>query len=98
MGYSSTNDGRLLNGSKPSADNAVTMVRFHYGQPILFEEFREMICRICNEEFRPEKRHPGYINVCLDLDCREAANTQEVPLVLEQNMVNLSVVKAYKVM
>ena len=30
----------------------------------------KMICRICGEEFKPALKHPGYIDVCLEEDCR----------------------------
>ena len=29
-----------------------------------------MICKFCGEEFTPKLKHPGYINVCLEEDCR----------------------------
>lgn len=32
-----------------------------------------MNCRICGEEFSPGPRHPGFINVCLEPECRQAA-------------------------
>lgn len=32
-----------------------------------------MICRVCGEEFIPKPKHPGYINVCLEPECRAEA-------------------------
>jgi len=32
-----------------------------------------MICRVCGEEFTPQKKHTGYINVCQDPECKQAA-------------------------
>jgi hypothetical protein len=43
-----------------------------------FEEVVEVICRICGEEFSPGSKHPGYINVCLEEDCRVAAREPHV--------------------
>jgi len=30
-----------------------------------------MICKYCGEEFTPGLKHPGYINVCLEQECRD---------------------------
>jgi hypothetical protein len=37
-----------------------------------------MICRICGEEFTPTRKHPGFINVCLEEDCRVSARESQV--------------------
>ena len=39
-----------------------------------------MICRICGEEFTPALKHPGYINVCLEEDCRANARSYDAPV------------------
>lgn len=36
---------------------------------------KKMICRICGEEFVLAQKHPGYINVCLEEDCRANARS-----------------------
>lgn len=38
-------------------------------------------CRICGEEFVPALKHPGYINVCLEEDCRAHARSFDSPVV-----------------
>lgn len=43
------------------------------GYQIFEEVIREVICRVCGEEFSPGSKHPGYINVCLQEECRIAA-------------------------
>jgi hypothetical protein len=37
-----------------------------------------MICKICREEFTPGRNHPGYINVCLDTECRAKAKEPQL--------------------
>ena len=39
-----------------------------------------MKCRICGEEFTPARKHPGYINVCLEEDCRANARSFDAPV------------------
>jgi hypothetical protein len=48
-----------------------------------------MKCRICGEEFTPARKHPGYINVCLEEDCRSNAREPQVKLVQEVTEVSL---------
>ena len=33
------------------------------------------ICKVCGEEFVPAIKHPGYINVCLEEECRAHARS-----------------------
>lgn len=49
----------------------------------------EMICRVCGEEFIPARKHPGYINVCLEEYCRENAREPHVTLVQSVSEVSL---------
>jgi hypothetical protein len=39
-----------------------------------------VICRVCGEEFHPKKNHPGYINVCLEEECRTNVNEPKTKL------------------
>jgi hypothetical protein len=50
---------------------------------------KKMICRICGEEFTPARNHPGYINVCLEEDCRAVAREPQVKPVLKMSEVSL---------
>lgn len=46
-----------------------------------------MICRVCGEEFSPSSKHPGYINVCLDSECREKAKKETKVMTLTAKMM-----------
>lgn len=50
-----------------------------------------MICRVCGEEFTPAKKHPGYINVCLEQDCRSNAKNGLVAQLAEQDSLKVEV-------
>lgn len=51
-----------------------------------------MICRICGEEFIPAPKHPGYINVCLEEECRAKARCGLVTQLVENLTLNQEVV------
>ena len=41
---------------------------------------KRMICRVCGEEFDLAPKHPGYINVCLEEECRAHARSFDSPV------------------
>jgi hypothetical protein len=47
------------------------------------------ICRICGEQFVPALKHPGFINVCLEEDCRANARSFDPKLYIEETDVSL---------
>lgn len=47
-------------------------------------------CRVCGEEFVPARKHPGYINVCLEDDCRAHARSFD-PFVKTQEKTKVRV-------
>ena len=49
------------------------------------------ICRVCGEEFIPAVKHPGYINVCLEEDCRVVARCGLVAQLAEQDPLKVEV-------